>query len=351
MGKLYPQDQSKMKHIKCSGTPYEIGQQHGQNAKTEVHGSIAFYEAFFKERTQLSWSQVRDVARAFSPLLESTYPHYMEEMKGVADGAGTDLDSIIALNVRTEIAYGMLSDGCTAFTWKTSDESFIAQNWDWRIEQTPNIISLSIEQLPKPTIKMMTEGGIIGKIGLNSAGVGVTLNAIAAPGVSYNKLPVHLALRTVLDSSSREEAANALRKVGVAAAGHITIADAPTGAIGFECSALDIVEMPMDQRGICTHSNHLVKEHKVQGSAFLPDSPFRLIRIQELVGGIDKPTLQNLSEALKDEKNYPASICRAVGEKSAMQTLFSIVMDLTQGFARVKMGRPSENGEVFELRP
>ncbi|KAJ9493631.1 hypothetical protein LTR99_000222 [Exophiala xenobiotica] len=340
-----------MKHIKCSGSPYEIGQQHGQNAKTEVHGSIAFYEAFFKERTQLSWSQVRDVARAFSPLLESTYPQYLEEMKGVADGAGTDLDSIIALNVRTEIAYGMLSDGCTAFTWKTSDESFIGQNWDWRIEQTPNIVSLSIEQPPKPTIKMMTEGGIIGKIGLNSAGVGVTLNAIAAPGVSYNKLPVHLALRTVLDSSSREEAANALRKVGVAAAGHITIADASTGAIGFECSALDIVEMPMDQRGICTHSNHLVKEHKVQGSAFLPDSPFRLMRIQELMAGIDKPNLQNLNEALKDEKNYPGAICRAVGEKSAMQTLFSIVMDLTHGFARVKMGRPSEDGEVFDLRP
>lgn len=272
-------------------------------------------------------------------------------MKGVADGAGTDLDSIVALNVRTEIAYGMMSDGCTVFSWKTPDASFLGQNWDWSSLQGANIVCLSIQQPPKPTINMMTEGGIIGKIGLNSAGVGVTLNAVQALGVSYTKLPVHLALRTVLNSSSREEAADALRKAGVAAAGHITIADASTGAVGLECTALDIVEIPMDEHGVCTHSNHLVKEHKVQGGDFLKDSPFRLARIQELIRGIDTPSVHNFGEMLKDEQNYPAAICRASTEKSTIQTLFSIVMDLKNGVARVKMGRPTEEGEVFELRP
>lgn len=329
----------------------QIGQQHGQAAKAEVHGSITFYSAFFNERTKLSWPEVRNVARGFLPWLEAAYPEYVEEMKGVADGAGLDLESIVALNVRTEIAYGMLSDGCTALSWKTSDASFLAQNWDWNLEQTPNIVCISIEQPSAPKIHMMSEGGIIGKIGLNSAGVGVTLNAIQAPGVSYNKLPCHLALRTVLNSTSKEAATNALRKSGVASACHITIADASTGGVGFECTAYDILEMPMEQNGWCTHSNHLVKQHKVEGTLFLSDSPFRLDRILELMRGIDKPSVQNLSEILKDEKNYPTAICRAVGEKSTSQTLFSIVMDLKHGFARVKMGRPTEGGEVFELRP
>ena len=226
---------------------------------------------------------------------------------------------------------------------------------DWNFEQTPNIICLSIEQFSKPKIHMMSEGGIIGKIGLNSAAVGVTLNAIQAPGVAYDKLPCHLALRTVLNSTSKDEAAAALRKAGVAAACHITIADASTGGIGFECTALDIVEMPMETegtlRGTCTHSNHLVKKHKVEGTLFLNDSPFRLDRIQHLMRDIGKPSMQEISEMLKDEKNYPTSINRAVGEKSTSQSLFSIVMDLKQGFARVKMGRPTEDGEVFELRP
>ncbi|EHY52953.1 hypothetical protein HRR83_006215 [Exophiala dermatitidis] len=340
-----------MKHVRCSGSPYEIGQQHGQAAKAEVEGSIAFYADFFQQRTKLSWPQVRDVARKFLPWLDARYPEYVEEMKGIADGAGLDLESIVALNVRTEIAFGMLSDGCTALAWKTSEASFIAQNWDWRAEQAPNIISLWIDQSPKPRIHMMTEGGIIGKIGLNSAGVGVTLNAIQAPGVAYDKLPCHLALRTVLNSTSREEAANTLHRVGVASACHITIADASTGAVGLECTARDIVDLPMDQKGTCTHSNHLVKQHEVEGTLWLKDSPFRLDRIQELIKGVDQPSLQNLSEMLKDEKNYPTAICRAPGEKGSSQTLFSIIMDLKQGFARVKMGRPTEDGETFELRP
>lgn len=294
---------------------------------------------------------MRDVARGFLPWLESSFPDYVEEMKGLADGAGLDLESIIALNVRTEIAFGMLSDGCTALAWKTSDASFLAQNWDWRFEQGPNLISLWIEQAGKPRIHMITEGGIIGKIGLNSAGVGVTLNAIQAPGVSYNKLPCHLALRTVLNSTSKEEAANTLRRVGVASACHLTIADGSTGGIGFECTAHDIVELPLDQDGITTHSNHLVKQHKVKDTLWLQDSLFRLDRIQELLQSINKPSVESLSEILKDEKNYPTAICRALGEKSTSTTLFSIVMDLKQGFARVKVGRPTEDGEVFELKP
>lgn len=276
-------------------------------------------------------------------------------MKGIADGAESDFESILALNVRTEIAFGMVSDGCTALSWKTSDASFLAQNWDWRYDQAENIVCLAIEQANKPSIHMMSEGGIIGKIGLNSAGVGVTLNAIQAPGVSNNKLPCHLALRTALNSTSRDAAVQALQTTGVASACHITIADAATGGIGLECTALDIVEMPMETNGqlvgTCTHSNHLVKKHKVEGNTLVSDSPFRLDRIQELMREVNKPSIQSIGEMLKDEKNHPCAINRVVGEKNDSQTLFSIVMDLKQDFAKVKMGRPTEGGEEFELRP
>lgn len=56
--------------------------------------------------------------------------------KGVAHGAGVDVESILALNVRTEIAYGMFSDGCTALSYKSDDDSLLAQNWDVSPSQT-----------------------------------------------------------------------------------------------------------------------------------------------------------------------------------------------------------------------
>src|SRR5947209_19922885 len=55
---------------------------------------------------------------------------YIEEMRGLAEGAEVDFESVLALNVRTEIAYGMFNDGCTAFSWREGEESFLAQNWD-----------------------------------------------------------------------------------------------------------------------------------------------------------------------------------------------------------------------------
>ena len=204
---------------------------------------------------------------------------------------------------------------------------------------------------------MMTEAGIIGKIGLNSSHVGVTFNAIKARGVDFSKLPCHLSLRTVLNSTSRAEAVDKLMGAGVASACHITVADAATGGLGLECSAADIVQMPVSDEGVCTHSNHFVNAHAdgVKGATMLPDSPLRLERIRSLIaqqGPGAKPSFEVIECFLKDEEGYPGSICRAATEKRSIETLFSICMDLREGKARVKMRRPvDEEAENLELRP
>lgn len=78
----------------------------------------------------MDWPEVCLTAAKFLPFLQDSVPWYVEEIKGVAKGAGVDVDSILAINVRTEIAYGMFNDGCTALSWKDGEKSFLAQNWD-----------------------------------------------------------------------------------------------------------------------------------------------------------------------------------------------------------------------------
>ena len=51
-------------------------------------------------------------------------------MRGIAEGAEKTLADIIALNVRTEINFGLFSDGCTALSWLHKDAIILAQNWD-----------------------------------------------------------------------------------------------------------------------------------------------------------------------------------------------------------------------------
>ena len=187
---------------------------------------------------------------------------------------------------------------------------------------------------------MVTEAGIIGKIGLNSSGVGVTLNAIKAKGVDFQRLPCHLALRTVLESSSREAAVSQLRGTGVASACHILVAD-KTGGNGLECSANGIVLLSMSN-GVVTHTNHYIEpQDVVESSMAFPDSPFRLARVQELIKQEGpEPSFAVIDKILKDEKNYPCSICRAETDNSTVATLFSVVMDLSQKVATVRIGRP-----------
>jgi len=51
-------------------------------------------------------------------------------MRGISEGAGRDLLDIVALNVRTEINFGLFSDGCTALSWQTEGHAWLGQNWD-----------------------------------------------------------------------------------------------------------------------------------------------------------------------------------------------------------------------------
>ena len=197
---------------------------------------------------------------------------------------------------------------------------------------------------------MITEAGIIGKIGLNSFGVGVTLNAIKAQGVSFSRLPCHLALRSALDSVSCQEAVGRLLEAGVASSCHILVAD-ESGGVGLECTAFDTVELPM-VGGVVTHTNHFIEPHAgPEAKLFLVDSPFRLDRVRHLLKkSADQPSLAIIEGILKDEANYPAAICRTASEKSTTATLSSIIMDLRKVHAQVKMGKPTEVGEVLTLQ-
>ncbi|TVY33954.1 Acyl-coenzyme A:6-aminopenicillanic-acid-acyltransferase 40 kDa form [Lachnellula subtilissima] len=331
MGSLTPSP-SKMLQISASGTPSQIGFSHGTLASTHIARSLTFYTALFLKKCTMDWPAVKGFAMQYHPFLSANFPQYVEEMEGVARGAGKEYADILALNVRTEIAFGAYTDGCTAISWKTTEKSYLGQNWDWDTVQSENLICLKIVKGDGLKMQMITEAGIIGKIGMNNHGVGCTLNAVTAKGVSFSKLPCHLALRSVLDSSSRAEAIATIEKWGVASSCHILVADT-TGGTGLECSSEDIVRLEMDEVGVVAHTNHYVLPHKkgVVEKVWLPDTKFRLRKAGESLKG-KQPSDDVLWEIFRDEvEEDGASICRKQTEvvgPNALATLFGIVMDL-----------------------
>jgi isopenicillin-N N-acyltransferase-like protein len=123
-----------MLHVSCSGTPQEVGFQYGSAAKLPITRSILFYQELFQSKCKMDWAEVQQFSLKYQPYLQENWPQYVSEMEGVASGAGVTYPEILALNVRTEIAFGAFNDGCTALSWKSPTSSILAQNWDWETE-------------------------------------------------------------------------------------------------------------------------------------------------------------------------------------------------------------------------
>lgn len=210
----------------------------------------------------------------------------------------------------------------------------------WMEDQVSNLVQLTIIPEGLPSIHMVTEAGIIGKVGFNSHGVGVCFNAIRARGVNRNGLPSHLGLRLALESMSAEAAARSLEETGMASSAYILVGDATT-AIGLEFTSTTFARLPLNEHGFIAHSNHLILHHpNVYEPKWLEDSPLRKETMGRNVLQTKKMSWETFGGLFEDETNYPCSISRAAEGASDFATLFNITMDLERKSAVVKEGRP-----------
>ncbi|KAI5117696.1 hypothetical protein M0805_007765 [Coniferiporia weirii] len=369
--------------IDLSGTPYEIGFQHGTLLRAPILSQLAIYRTIFKALANIEWAQALEVARAFQPTVQRLAPDLYREIEGIAAGVqvgvgdgdggleGVTLLDILALNARSEIALGTLDDGCTSLAWAlkgNSHRQVLAQNWDWTEDVGKNLAMASITQPGKPKIWMVIEPGIVGKIGFNSASVGVCLNAIRASALSTALLPIHLLLRVALECTSVAAAIAELERLGgPASSQHVLIADATPSARGLELSPHGSAYLAPDEHGIVVHTNHFLENKVVREVAWLSGSPVRLARVRELCAqiqsdfspsgeGVLTPALLR-ERVFSDRSGAPQAICcqMEAADGRAIGTLFNIVMQFAQGVepsAEVLFGRPGpENTSVVYKMP
>lgn len=203
----------------------------------------------------------------------------------------------------------------------------------------------------------------MGKIGFNSYSISTTLNAIRAKPTDTSKLPIHIALRVCLNSTSASAAISVLEDLGgLSSSAHILLAD-PSGPRSLELSPAGNVYIEPNEKGWVCHTNHFLENRNVHEPPWLDGSTVRLQRINELVGDIDgdeKEVTENVlrERVFSDGYNKPQAICceedvsRPVEVRS--ETLFCIVMRLAEGrepSAEVVWGRPGsgEEGQILSM--
>ncbi|KUJ13380.1 acyl-coenzyme A:6-aminopenicillanic-acid-acyltransferase [Mollisia scopiformis] len=307
--------------VYCTGTSYEISYTHGSTVAKELHCNITTYTTFFQETAQITWEKARErAATQFVPSLENNYPQILEEMQGMADGAGGGLtrDDILTLNVRSEIALTNYADGCTSISQKGEEGAiFLAQNWDWLEELKKGMVFLHIKPAGSDIeFKFLSEAGIVGKFGMNSAGFGFCMNAIRSGAFDKTKFPVHVMSRRLLQfATSFDSAIAIIDKFRVASTINYMFADKSGKHADIECAPRgNTLINPLN--GYVAHTNHLYGHGRPLGLTDHPaaNSMSRLARIQELTE-IDRnmkmpTTFESLRKRLSDKENTPFSICR-----------------------------------------
>lgn len=353
-----------IKKMTLRGSAYDIGYEHGTKGKKEVLSSLATYEKLVYGYQHIDWEEAKKRAQFHLKAIEKYDDHLVEEMKGIADGAGVTFEDILALNARSEIALAgykgkSFSDGCTAIavTKPMIAETIIGQNWDWKGAQKESLLLLHIQQKNRPEITMVTEGGMIGKIGFNSAGVGVCFNALMTDKKS-DAVPLHLGLRAVLNSFSLTEAISKIKAGQIASAASFLIGyDDGNGngiAVNPEVSPFGI-DYVGENEGKLVHTNHLcsdfIKRHLRDMNEFRhDDSILRKKRAEQLIqiSFANKETIDEKTFAswFSDTFNAPNSINHFENERAPehrrMETIFSIIMNLSKKKAFLCLGKPSE---------
>jgi isopenicillin-N N-acyltransferase like protein len=316
--------------IEVSGTPFERGQQYGEQAFERILKGVDHY----KDQLHSSGLKDNDLAAMidrFAGAIENYGSQYIEEMKGIARAVDKDLSAILLLNARTEILKlarrrekgqqdFIQSDGCTGVFIMPSasrDNTFIhAQNWDWKAECSETAVVLKIKRDDGPDIITFTEAGGLARTGFNSAGITISGNYLETER-DYRELGVPLAIirRKVLEQDQLAMSMQAVYGTRKSASNNMMIGHAHGIAIDFEC-APDETFLVHPQDGILVHANHFqspVALSKLQdkGVFNMPDSLYRDLRVRQLLEPHNgQITVDTVKDALSDMFETPYSVCR-----------------------------------------
>jgi isopenicillin-N N-acyltransferase-like protein len=359
--------------IEISGPPRERGRQYGQKAVARIKKGTTHYFAQLKELS-LDAKGVAELVRDYLPVIEAFEPSYIEEMRGIAEGADVPFEDIVLLNARTEILKlanpkirARLKtpedpDGCTGVVVMpqatASGRLIHAQNWDWKRECAETAVVLKVRRDDGPDLMTFTEAGALGRCGFNAVGIAITANYLQSDR-DYRQVGVPLALirRKVLENEHLALAMRAVYSTRKSAANNMIVSHREGVAIDFECAPDETFQVH-PQNGLLVHANHFVSpvalgKLKDTGIAETPDSLYRDIRVRDLLQPhIGSITFDTVKTALFDEFAYPWSVCRPPRRNLSNNLSATVAMILMESASGLMQAAPlpSLNREFTEYR-
>jgi len=342
------------------GTHPDLGRQHGEQARTQVRGFLNYLAHLLR----LSRERLRSRAQRFLPLFEQHCPHLVDEIRGLAEGAGVPLAEALAVQVRGEL--GQVQDeACTTFViaprGTASGQALIGQNSDVEPELEEFAYVLRLEPVGKPAVMMWTFGGMIGYHGLNSSGVAHFANSLGGGPAWRMALPHYPVKRLMLEQRTLANVLELLRRVPVCFSGNYVLCDGAGRIADVELTPDGFALMEYQREGFLAHSNHFVCGPYAcpeTDRASVPDSFPRFTRMHELLASrAGRLTVEDLWHFLADHEGHPTSICRHPHDgpdhpsvSARGRTTASLIAEPASGLLHVCRGNPCQSSyETYRL--
>jgi isopenicillin-N N-acyltransferase like protein len=347
------------------------GRAYGEAAKEKISHNLDFYKGVFMTATGEAWTDILGRGRLLRPLAEAYAPDLLAEIDGIAQGSGRSWEEIFLLNARSEILFSAKAlgleppDACTALLAlpETTErrETFLAQNWDWYAPMIEGQVILRIARRESvPALVTFTEAGQVAKMGMNEAGIGLTVNNLTADRPRAG-VPWLLITRRILESTRLTEAAGHVLSARRAHSINYLIGRGEENEGFGVCLETAATEEHMfwPDGGFLVHTNHFIEPGRTFQDLKLKLDPYssthlRLARTRRLLHGASGRLGGGaIRKILGDHYDHPFSVC-AHGSpygKSAhpVVTCLSLVMNLTRGRIEYCLGQPCL-GEWKEMR-
>jgi len=240
--------------FELEGSVSDVGIRYGQLAGDYIRRSIEIYKEGFAQKS-VPWERAIALADQFMLQIERYNPAFLDEMRAIAKGAELPVESIIAINARTELLYGLKPqvenrpdedmDGCTGVIATpeatANGHTLHGQNWDWRDECADSSVVLKIKPASGPDMLIFVEAGLLARCGMNSAGVAVTGNFLQTDNDYGNTgVPAPLIRRRILTAETLSEATKVVFQAPKAFSNNLMLSQCDGECINLEATPNEV---------------------------------------------------------------------------------------------------------------
>lgn len=247
--------------VDCPRAPRARGRAHGEALRDTIANKTERWKAAIGKaykRPASSFLPVFLAATDFRAAIAAHTPDLLEEVDGIAEGAGIAQHDAYALQLMDEEWWfgGFDGDGhCSSLAVAPVEGrgTLVGQTMDLPRWHDGAQAILRLDDGDSETL-VYTSAGLIGLMGVSGRGLGICVNTLAQLAFSPRGLPVSFAMRGALSRANAAEAVEFLSRVPHASGQTYQIGDRDCIRT-LECAAGKVVELAISG-GLSLHTNH-----------------------------------------------------------------------------------------------